>query len=282
MSSPTPSSIVVVSYNTRTETVACIESLVSDAPEGTEIFLVDNASMDGTAESVAERFPEIRLVVLDTNLGFAKACNIGTRASSRPYLAFINSDCLAQPGCLPRLTSYLDEHPEVSAVAPRLVGDEGETQINATRLPSALSLGTEYLVGRMTGRYDLGSVTTPMEVESVSGAALVIRRDDFWAAGGFHEEYFMYVEDVELSRRLGELGKPIHYVPDAVMYHAEGGSSEGARGELDDMLHRHREDYVRRTMPPRRAVPTIAAMRAGRRITPLRDALLAQARQRRR
>lgn len=275
---PPVTSLIVVSYETRDATLACVGSLLEHSRPGSEVIVVDNGSSDGTAAAIAERFRAVRVIAESDNHGFAKAANIGARAAQGERIAFVNSDCLARPGSLERIEEFLDVHPESAAAVPRLLFEDGAVQRNAAPLPTVRSIATQYLLGRLGDPYRLGELTEPARIESCSGAALLIRKEDFWAAGGFHEDYFMYVEDVELCRRLAELGRAIHYVPDAVMVHAGGVSSGPRAAELGEMLERHREDYARRTMGRVRATLAIAAMRAGRRFEPARNRVLRLAR----
>ena len=273
MPAPSALSVVIVSYNTRADTVRCAESLTSEVPS--EVIVVDNGSTDGTVDALRSVLPWVRVLVQKENLGFARAANIGAAAATSPYLAFVNSDCVAQDGCLNRLVGYLDERPGTSVAVPRLLDEQRRVQRNVGRLPTLSSIALEYLAGRITDPYELQRLSEPTPVEAFSGAALMIRRLDFWAAGGFHEDYFMYVEDVELSRRLGSQRKLIEYVPDAIMFHAEGGSSGPRADALTAMLHRHREDYARRTMGRLGSAAAVAAMRLGLRSAPARNRLLA-------
>jgi GT2 family glycosyltransferase/O-antigen/teichoic acid export membrane protein len=242
------------------------------------VIVVDNASADGTPDALAEAFPAVWVLAQDENLGFARAANAGARAATGERLGFVNSDCVARPGSLERLEEFLDAHPDSAAAVPRLLFPDGAVQHNAARLPTVRTIAAQYLVGRVGDPYRLGELQEPVQIEACSGATLLIRSADFWAAGGFHEDYFMYVEDVELCRRLAELHRPIHYVPGAVLVH-EGGVSSRPRAEaLAEMLERHREDYARRTMGRGRAALAIAAMRVGRRLEPARNRVLRLAR----
>jgi GT2 family glycosyltransferase/O-antigen/teichoic acid export membrane protein len=271
---PPTTSLIIVSYETREATLACVASFLEDAPVDTELIVVDNASGDGTAAALEETFPRVRVLPQAENLGFARAANLGARAAGGERLFFVNSDSLARPGSLQRMAEFLDAHPEVAAAVPRLVYRDGTIQPNVSRMPTPRSIAVEYLLGRIGDPYGLIELTEPVPVEACSGAALLIRAEAFWAAGGFHEEYFMYVEDVELCRRLAEQGGSLYYVPDAVMVHEGGVSSRPRAEELTAMLESHREDYVRRTMSGLRRALALAAMRLGRRVAPARNRIL--------
>jgi GT2 family glycosyltransferase len=273
-------SAIVVSYNTRERTLACIAALARDAEPAAEVIVVDNASADGTNEAVALRYPAVEVLRQSENLGFARACNLGASAAGGRYLAFLNSDCVVQPGCLRQLVTFLEAHRDAAVAVPRLVSEHGEVQANAARLPSLRSIASEHLLGHIRHPYPLARLTVPTRVDAFSGAALVIRREDFAAAGGFHEAYFMYMEDVELSRRLAADGRLVYYIPQAIAYHEEGGSSRETADALREIHMSNYRDYVRRTMGPGRRVLALASLRLGAAITPIRDGALAAARRR--
>jgi GT2 family glycosyltransferase len=244
------------------------------------VIVVDNASADGTAAAVEAEFPEAKVIAEHENHGFAKGCNIGARAATGDLLAFVNSDCRFESDVLRRLEQALDEIPDAAIVVPRLVDEHGHVQRNIAALPTLRSVAMEYLAGHIPHAYDVDAIDRPTPVDACSGAALVIRRADFEAVGGWDERYFMYVEDVELSYRMRERGRAIVYVPDVRLFHAEGGSSSDA-GPLGQMLVDNRKDYLRRRLSRPRAALAIAAIEVGRRVAPLRTALLRRVRGRR-
>jgi N-acetylglucosaminyl-diphospho-decaprenol L-rhamnosyltransferase len=268
-------SLIVVSYNTREATLACVTSLLGDDALDVEVVVVDNDSRDGTVDALVTARPDVTVLPQGDNLGFAKACNIGARHGRGRYLGFVNSDCLVEDGCLAELVAFLDGRPDASVAVPRLVSSDGSVQVNIGVLPSVRSVASEHLLGRVQDPYRVADLAGPTAVEVCSGAALLIRPEDFWSVGGFHEEYFMYVEDVELCRRLAARGKRIFYVPDARAYHGRGGSSESGADRLGPMLLRNREDYLRRSMGTVRGAAGVAALRLGHAVTPLRNRLLA-------
>lgn len=270
--------MIVVSYNTREATLACLQSVIDGQAGQLELLVVDNNSTDGTAGALEDRLPQVRVLAQTENLGFARACNAGARVARGRNLLFLNSDCLVEPTCLATLAEFLDRNPNAAVAVPRLTDTDGRVQTNVVPLPTVRSIASAYLLGRAVDRYRSARLTRATPVEACSGAALLIRREDFWAVGGFYEAYFMYVEDVELCRRLRALGKQIFYVPDAVAQHEEGGSSRANARSLEAMLTRNLEDYLKRTMPPPRATAAVLAMRLGTAITPARNSLLAAAR----
>jgi GT2 family glycosyltransferase/O-antigen/teichoic acid export membrane protein len=266
--------IVIVSYETRDATLACVASLLECASPSREVIVVDNASTDGTVAALATAFPRVAVLQQPENLGFARAANLGARAARAVRLLFLNSDCIARAGALERLEAVLDDHPEAAAAVPRLVTPDGAIEHNVAPLPTVGLIAAQYLLGRLGDRYRVAELEVPTPVESCSAAALLISRDDFWRAGGFHEDYFMYVEDVELCRRLAQNGRSLYYVPEAVIVHEGGLSSRPRSAALSEMLERHRDDYVRRTMGRLPAAAALAFMRLGRRMAPARNRVL--------
>lgn len=244
-------SIIIVNYRTPEYTNACIKSLMDGLPLFSEIVVVDNASEDGSLEKIHAAHPEVRVIASTTNDGFAGGCKLGVEASNGELVGFINSDCIAEAGALQILVNFLEQNKDVSLVVPRLLDSDGSVQNNVAKLPSLRHIANEYLLGRMTGWYPgLGRWSEPTEVESCSGAALVIRKSDYIQAGGFPTRYFMYVEDVELCLQLHKLGKQIIYLPNAVLTHHGGGSSQGDRSRLNKILQYNRIDYVKRNFSP--------------------------------
>jgi GT2 family glycosyltransferase len=247
-------SVITLSYNTAAGTEACLRSILAGGVPDQEVIVVDQASQDDSVARIKRLGSGVKLIESAQNLGFAKGCNLAAQRTHSEYLAFINSDCILRPDALPRLVGYLDEHPEVSAAVPRLIEGAGRVQANIAHLPTLKNIFDEYILGRLSAPYDASAITTPQPVDSFSGAALVIRRADFLSAGQFYDQYFMYVEDVELSFQLKRLHKTAVYLPTAVMRHDPGQSSGRERRKLARMLHDNRIDYTQRHFPPVQAL----------------------------
>jgi N-acetylglucosaminyl-diphospho-decaprenol L-rhamnosyltransferase len=226
-------SIIIVSYNTREPLEHCLSSITRSDP-AVETIVVDNGSTDGSAELVRTRFPGVRLVAGEGNLGFAGGCNTGANASSGNYLLFLNSDCRVMPGSVEGLTLALDQNPRAGAVAGRLVDPAGETQegFNIRMLPTTWSIAADLLLlhrwlpsNRLSAGYRMAGFdhTDSVEVEQPAGACLMIRRELFAALGGFDEAFHpAWFEDVDLCRRLKDNGDKIFFVPSALFEHLGG------------------------------------------------------------
>ena len=241
-------SAVIVHYRTPDETVRAARAVAQTSPEA-ELLVVDNASADDLSNRLRREVPAARVVAEPANRGFGAACNRGARETTRPYILFLNSDAYVRPGGIEALAGALDADPGAAAAAPRLRNPDGSLQASIQRLPSPWrvfceSSGLAFLAG---GRSPFaghsatrGDHETPHAVEAVKGAALLVRRSDFEAAGGFDEGFFLYAEETDLLARLGRSGRRILFEPRAEVVH-EGGVSAGDRyfGELHASLARY-------------------------------------------
>jgi N-acetylglucosaminyl-diphospho-decaprenol L-rhamnosyltransferase len=221
-------SAVVVSFNTREETLACLRSLAGNP--GLETILVDNASSDGSPEAVRSAFPEVRFLENAENRGFAAAVNRALQEVHSPFVLLLNSDALLQPGALQALLEFLEAHPEVGVVAPRLVGPMG-TELSFGPRPTLLS---EWHQRRLVRGAQRGNAVVTAEVETlaqremdpawVSGACFLARREALAVVGGFDDGFFLYQEDVDLCLRLRKAGWRIAFFPGAEVFHQRGRS----------------------------------------------------------
>ncbi len=226
-------SVIVVNWNTRDLLSACLTSLFAHPPAGLfEIWVVDNASHDGSAALVRQQFPTVHLIENSANLGFAAANNQAIRASTGRHVLLFNSDALAQPGALSAMLRFLDEHPAVGALGPQLVNRDGSFQASYARFPTLLSE-----LSLLTGlaRWWLGPYAPsprpvpgeqPHAVDWVAGAALLVRRAAIEQVGLMDEGYFLYSEETDWCWRLGRGGFPVWYLPQVQIIHQAGASSQ--------------------------------------------------------
>ena len=235
-------SVIIVSYNTRDLLIECLETLIATASAiAHEIIVVDNASRDGSAERVAERFPHVTLIRSEVNLGFAAANNLGFRAARGRYLVLLNSDAFPQPGALERALAHLEAEPDIGLGGARLIGRDGEWQPSARSFPSPLNdlltlsgLAARYPRSRFFGRFDR-TWTDPMrpaDVDWVPGAFSILRHDLLARIGDFDDAFFLYYEEVDLCRRIRAAGLRVRYWPDVVVVHI-GGESSRTHEHLD-------------------------------------------------
>jgi N-acetylglucosaminyl-diphospho-decaprenol L-rhamnosyltransferase len=223
-------SVVVVSYNTREELLACLASL-HGVRLPLEVIVVDNASSDASADGVRGRFPTARVVAETENLGFARASNRGWRRAAATDILFLNSDAELRPGALETMSALLDARPEVGIVGPRTRNTDGTLQV-ACGLPLT-PLG-EWRQGRLVEGVRRRDPQALAQLEArcarehepawVSGACLLARRRTLEVLGGFDERFFLYEEDVDLCHRAHRAGFRVVHTPEAEVVHHLGRS----------------------------------------------------------
>jgi GT2 family glycosyltransferase len=217
-------SVIVVTYNGREHLDPVFGSLLAqDWPaERLELLCVDNGSVDGSREHLAERYPEVRVEALGRNTGFAGGCNAGARAATGELLCFINDDMRAEPGWVRAMVGPLLADPGLGATGGKVLSWDGTTVDFAGAVMNFEGRGGQVGFGEpnQPGRHDRGG---PMLF--ANGGSLAIRRDRFLDVGGFDEDFFAYYEDVDLGWRLWLYGLGVRFVPEAVTYHRHHGTS---------------------------------------------------------
>jgi GT2 family glycosyltransferase len=206
-------SVIVVSHNHRHQLGRCLASLA--ATTEAELILVDNASSDGSADFVDENFPNVRIIRNETNRGFGGASNLGASQAVGEYLAFLNPDTTIEPGWLDALIGALEADPLAGLATSKILLLNDPERINTcgndthiTGLTLCRGMGAEH-----------GDLRELEEVNAVSGAAFVLRRELFQELGGFDETFFLYMEDTDLSWRARLAGLRCLCVPSSVVLH---------------------------------------------------------------
>jgi GT2 family glycosyltransferase len=209
-------SVIMVSYNSREDLLKGFPSILASLGARDEIILVDNASQDGCIEAVRESFPTIRVIQSATNLGFGGANNLGAESATGEFLAFLNPDTCVEPGWLDALVEPLMSDPLVGMTTSKIVLMGDHETIN--------TCGNDVHMTGLTLCRGMGHQRNEYEdyedVAAVSGAAFAIRRHHFLELGGFDADFFLYMEDTDLSLRIRLAGLKIIFVPDSVVYHA--------------------------------------------------------------
>lgn len=230
-------SVVVVSHNSERWLGRCLEGA---AGQGQEIVVVDNASSDGGVALVRSRFPDVRLVQLDQNLGYGVANNIGVEGTQSPYVLLLNPDAWPVDDALERLVAAAESLPTAAIIGPRLVRPDGGQEASVRGFPTVWRIMTVFLFIRwlapwsrtFNAFYGAGVGRSQAEVDWVIGAVMLVRRDAFDQVGGFDPSFFMYAEEIDLAYRLSQHGWKTVYHPAAEFVHVGGGSSESPRAEL--------------------------------------------------
>lgn len=227
--------VIIVAYNSEDFIEDCVRSLLENLPEKSEIIVIDNNSSDNTAKKLENFVPKIDLIKSTTNLGFAKANNLAAKKVQGNYLFFLNPDTQITGSIFNELLGFYERESDAGIVAPKLIQPDGKVQESVKNLPTIWRAIKEFIF-LMPHAYSqfIPKDDDFTEVESVYGAAMLIKRDLFNKVGGFDERFFLYYEDVDLCKRIRKLGKKIYYYPKVSIKHIVGGTkSERNKYELN-------------------------------------------------
>ncbi len=244
-------SILIVNWNTPELLAQCLESVVES---GAAIIVVDNASTDGSAAMLRARFPAVQLIESDKNLGFAGGNNLALRhlqANGRgDFILLLNPDTVVRPGALQALTQFMAAHPQCGAAGARLLNADGSLQISCHPFPTLFReiwrlFHLDWLYPLSCYPQSKWQTNSPQSVDSVQGAALLLRPEALSQAGLFDEAYFMYSEEVDLCQRLKSLGWEVYWLPGAEVVHYGGQSTRQVERAMFLQLYRSKLTYFR-------------------------------------
>lgn len=246
-------SIIIVSFNTRNILRDCLLSLQGCYPD-LEVFVVDNASDDGSAKMVAEEFPQVKLFALDENTGFSKANNTALQHASGDYVLFFGGDMLMRPNVIQEMIKLLESDEEIGMGTCRVDLRSGKLDSDCHRgFPTPWASlcyfsGLEKLFpkSRIFGQYHLGweNMDSPHEIDACLGQFMFIRRRALEEVGNWNEDFFFYGEDLDYCYRFKSKGWKIVYTPKAIITHYKGASS-GIRKESADVTTASPETRLR-------------------------------------
>jgi len=230
-------SIIIVNYNAEDLLLNCIKSIYECENSITfEIIVIDNNSKDNSRKSICAKFSQIKWIQNDTNLGFAAANNQGIEASQGKYCMLLNNDTLISDYALERLVKFIDNDETIGAVGPRILNTDGSLQLSCRRgLPNLMNsvgyFSKIYKVfpnNKALGSYTMSYISDSIshQVEALSGAAMVIRKEILCKLNGLDENFFMHFEDIDLCLRIGNLGYKLFYVHNSKIVHLKGQSSK--------------------------------------------------------
>lgn len=206
-------SVIIVSYNTVDLTIACLESVFASQRVSYEVFVVDNASKDGSAVIVGQKYPGVRVIANEANRGFGAANNQALHECLGRHVIFLNPDTTVEPESFYTMVEFMDTHPQVGLAGPMVLNPDGTRQDSVSyRYP-----------GHRYGAADLGPL--PGEIACVLGACQIASASLLKELGGFDEDFFLYGEDQDLCLRIRKRGLKIVLIDEAVFMH-HGGQSE--------------------------------------------------------
>ena len=266
-------SVVIVNYNTRELTSACLASIpVAAVTARIEVIVVDNASSDGSAQHFHDTFPDVAVLQSGRNGGFGWACNLGAAAARGRWVLLLNSDTVARPGVIDELVKLATERPDAMIYGGRTFTPDGALDPRScwgaptmwSTFCYGLGLSTAFKDNRLfdpesLGRWQRDSVR---EVGIVTGCLLMIDKARWDELGGFDEQFFMYGEDADLNFRVRALGGRPVITPAAQVTHVYGASSVNRLGKLE-LLFTGKSLLFRKMWPGRRGDLAIALLRLG-------------------
>lgn len=231
-------SIIIVSWNAKQYLVDCLKSIAQNQNGFLqEIIVVDNASTDGSAEILEKEYPDVKLIRNHENLGFAKANNIGIKASDGKYLALVNSDIIVLGDCIGKMIQFMERNPSVGMAGPRILNPDGSLQVSCRHFPSVWNnvcqvFGLNYVFPKSAFFSEPKMKYWPHDVERkvdvLSGCFWMIRREALGQVGLLDENFFFYGEDIDWCRRFNNAGWDIMFYPNAEAIHFGGASSSNA------------------------------------------------------
>ena len=225
-------SIIILSYNTKDLTLRCVESVAKQYKKELEekrfeIIVVDNASSDASASELStfnSQLSTLNLIQNKENVGFAKGCNIGAKASSGQYILFLNSDTEILDRGFLSMIELLKKNPKIAILGGKIHNVDSSTQPSAGKFYNLFNL-VLVLLGMERIGFVRSSPTKVQKVDWVSGACMMVRGDVFRKLAGFDEKLFMYMEDMEICYRAKKLGFSTYFYPDLNLRHKSWGSS---------------------------------------------------------
>jgi len=236
---------ILVNWNTKDLVLGALRSIAETAHGfAYEIFVVDNGSQDGSPEAVAQVFPQVRLIRNDTNQGFARAVNQALAQGHGDYIMLVNSDARLLEGAAQALVAFMEENPDVGIAGGQLINADGSRQNSIAPFPS---LATELLNKRLLRtlfphRYPgkERNYPRPIDVDSLVGACIIVRRQAIDEVGCLDERYFFFMEETDWCMRMKERAWRVSFVPEAHILHLQGASVARAKTEARIEYYRSR------------------------------------------
>jgi GT2 family glycosyltransferase len=244
-------SVAIVNWNAEDLLIQCLGFINQMMPGmRKEVFVVDNGSANGMSTIVKERFPEVNLIQNQRNVGFAKANNQAFRLSKGKYLLLLNPDTKVKEGAIERLISFMDIHPDAGVAGGQLLNGDGSRQNSIANFPSlATELLNKSLLRRFFPKKFPGkerNYSGPVEVDSVIGACMMVRRVALEQVGLLDEDYFLFLEETDWCYRMKRAGWKVYHVPQAEVYHFQGKSAGTARKRARVEFYRSRYHFFKK------------------------------------
>jgi len=230
-------SVLIVNWNSKDYLRRCLQSIRGTCADlAPQIIVVDGGSYDGCGQMLATEFPEVTFIQSAENLGFGRSNNLGFGQVTGDSLLFLNPDTELKAGAISELLAELERLPDAGALGAHLLDRHGHLQTNCVQsFPTPLNQALDsdllrrlFPKSRMWGTAGVYASQSPVEVEAICGACLLMRSEVFRKVGGFSPEYFMYGEDMDLCAKVRRSGLKVYHVPRAEVLHHGGASSTGS------------------------------------------------------
>jgi GT2 family glycosyltransferase len=244
-------SVIIVNWNTRDLLIQCLESVFRTAGGvDLEIFVVDNGSTDGSGRAVKKRFPDVKVIENQWNIGFAGANNQALKRSGGKYLLLLNPDAQVKPNAIEALMSFMESHSRAGVAGAQLLHSNGSKQNSIANFPSlATELLNKSLLRRLFPEKFPGKgrhYSEPIEVDSVIGACMMVRRRAAEQVGLLDEDYFLFLEETDWCYRMKQAGWEVYHVPQAEVDHLQGKSAGEVKKEAKVEFYRSRYHFFRK------------------------------------
>ena len=249
--------IIILSYNTRTLLLNCLESVfetISDLP--VDVVVVDNASCDGSPDAVKTQFPQVHLIENSKNLGFAKANNIALRQVTGNYALLLNSDTRLTPGAVKTLYEFMEKQADAGVACGQLLNEDGSKQNSFAYFPGfGTLLVNESLINTLSPfrKTKRSVVDEPVKVDSCIGACILLRMSAVRAAGFLDEDFFFFFEETDMALAMRHKGWFSYMVPQAGIYHFQG-QSVGHSIKSRQLFYQSRKIYYKKHFPQLSAI----------------------------
>ena len=248
-------SFIIVNWNTRSILINCLNSIYKTVTDiDSEIYVVDNNSTDGSQEVVKNGFPDVKLIENSTNTGFAHANNQALSVMQGRFAVLLNSDAVLQEGAIKSLLNFMNNTPNAGIAGVQLINEDGSRQNSIDNFPSLETEIFNKSILRLIfpNRYPGKSriYHNPIEVDSVIGACMMVRKEAIDEVGLLEEDYFIFLEETDWCFRMHKKGWKVYHVPDSKVFHLSGHSKKKAPGESQIEYYKSLYKFFRKNKDP--------------------------------
>lgn len=252
--------IVILNWNGEKLLPQFLPSVINNS-KNVELYVVDNASTDGSVELLTTQYPEVKIIQNKGNYGFAKGYNEGLKEIDAEYFCLLNSDVEVTENWIEPIVSLLDNRPDIAAVQPKLLDYKNKSYFEYAGAGGGLidQYGYPYCRGRVfsTLEEDKGQYNDTTQIFWATGACFFIRSKDFFEQKGFDEDFFAHMEEIDLCWRLNNAGRKIYYCGESTVYHLGGATLDKSNPKKWYLNYRNSLWMLLKNLPKNKLFPTI-------------------------